>query len=602
MKKKVLARVGVFFVILIMTMLVLAFPLYRKISAVRYDIVIYGGGFAGCAAACSAALIAPGEEILLIVPDPVSELGGLGTAGGQNFTDIRYWQGELVTAGSFARWFAESGQFYNTREMAEILRRDLARFANVTVLYQHDLKRVFRFRDAVKVLALAPVERDKTGVVRWQKGQRVVWGNVFIDASDDGRLARLAGNQLAVGRQDWPKVYLPQDESPVAGAAGDKDKWARQQAATLMFQVRGIKKPAEPGQYGDLYFTFDGKGSWGLVGGKESYQNDPEVRYFNEAYQEKGFALKPVNAAQNGAGSDDWWVNMLLVFDVDGRAREMDRGSSSFPGLKEGQKTVDQAWQEARELLEQPEFLQALRHFTVTINGEQYGFGEAELVRDEQNKPVVGAIMYLRETVHSVINNPPVEGQIAVGNGNFADSQLISFALTTEEVQKAGAGIDLSGDGNSSAKEPGGEQERLSGADQDNYAERVGLAYYQMDINAYKASDLEQNGRYVWPVTGYVRPDWQEAGGQPVNPVYLPYGVLLPADSVNVLVPGYAANCSSLAWSEVRVLPNLAVLGDAAGVAAVRAVLYEENPADFGPEQLQWVQEQWRKVGVRLDK
>jgi hypothetical protein len=600
MKKRVLTRVGVFLVILIMTMLVLAFPLYRKISAMHFDLVIYGGGFAGCASACSAALIAPGEKVLLIVPDPVPELGGLGTVGGQNFMDIRHWRGELVTAGSFARWFTESGQFYNTKEMAEILRRDLARFANVTVLYQHELQKVFCFRDAVKVLALAPVARDKTGVVRWQKGRRVVWGDVFIDASDDGRLARLAGNQLAVGRQDWPKVYLPQEESSGAADVEDKEKWARQQAATLMFQVRGIKKPAEPGQYGDLYFTFDGKGSWGLVGGKETWQNNPAVRRFNEAYQEKGFALKPVNAAQNGAGSDEWWVNMLLVFDVDGRAREMDRGSGSFPVLKEGQKTVDQAWQEARELLEQPEFLETLRLFTVTINGEQYGFGEAELVWDEQNKPVVGEIMYLRETVHSVIENGPLEGQIAEGNGNFTDCPVISFALTTEEVQKAGAGIDPGK--NSSAKEPGEEQERLSGVDQDNYAERVGLAYYQMDINAYKATDLEQNGRYVWPVTGYLRPDWQEAGGQPVNPVYLPYGVLLPADSVNVLVPGYAANCSSLAWSEIRVLPNLAVLGDAAGVAAIRAVLYEENPADFGQAQLQWVQEQLRKVGARLDK
>ena len=40
-----------------------------------------------------------------------------------------------------------------------------------------------------------------------------------------------------------------------------------------------------------------------------------------------------------------------------------------------------------------------------------------------------------------------------------------------------------------------------------------------------------------------------------------------------------------------EVLPNLAVLGDAAGVAAARAVLYGERPVDFDTEQIRWVQE-----------
>ncbi len=563
-------------ILLFMSILVFAFPVYQKINGAYYDIVIYGGGFAGCAAARNAAFLAPEKKVLLIVSDPVPVLGGLGTGGGQNFADIRHWQGQLVTAGSFARWFAQSGQFYNTREMTEILRRDLAQFPNLTIVYQQELHKVYRWGKTVKVLVLATVERDKDGIVRWQqagtKGRPkgwplLVWGDIFVDASDEGRLVRLAGNRLAVGREDWPEKYIMPEE-----------KWARQQAATLMFQVQGIKTPAEPGQYGDFSFAADARGSWALVGGKEIWQNNPVVRRFNERYRDKGFALKPINAAQNGAGGDEWWVNMLLVFEVDGRAREMDRDSKNFPELGPGQKTVDRAWQEARELLADPEFLQALRCFTLTVKGEQYGFGEAELVRNEQGQPVVGEIMYLRETVHSV-NVDATE----INRENREDGAVLNFALTTEEAQKAGAEDGL-------------------GTDADNYADRIGLAYYLMDINAYTAEDLEESGSYVWPVTGHVRPDWQRAGGQPTNPVYLPYAALLPTNSINLLVPGYATGCSSLAWSEIRVLPNLTVLGDAAGAAAARAVLFGEMPADFGPEQLRWVQEALRENGARLEK
>ena len=82
----------------------------RILAPASYDIIVYGGAFAGSRCQecrCSS----PQEKVLLIVPDTSGLLGGLGTAGGQNFCDIRRWQGQLVTMGSFGRWFAE-GQFY----------------------------------------------------------------------------------------------------------------------------------------------------------------------------------------------------------------------------------------------------------------------------------------------------------------------------------------------------------------------------------------------------------------------------------------------------------------------------------------------------------
>ncbi|WP_151191989.1 FAD-dependent oxidoreductase, partial [Desulfotomaculum copahuensis] len=98
------------------------------------------------------------------------------------------------------------------------------------------------------------------------------------------------------------------------------------------------------------------------------------------------------------------------------------------------------------------------------------------------------------------------------------------------------------------------------------------------------------------------RPDWRERGGEPKNPVYFPYRMLVTPAMVNLLVPGYATGASSLAWAETRVLPNLTVLGDAAGVAAARAVISGEQPADFGMDQIRRVQSKLRQMGARLDK
>jgi len=76
---------------------------------------------------------------------------------------------------------------------------------------------------------------------------------VFIDASEDGRLLGLASSAFTVGRGDWPEEFLPPEErgKPL------------QQAATLMFKVRGVK----PGFYKDMFFHQE-KGVWRAYGGK----------------------------------------------------------------------------------------------------------------------------------------------------------------------------------------------------------------------------------------------------------------------------------------------------------------------------------------------
>ncbi len=140
------------------------------------------------------------------------------------------------------------------------------------------------------------------------------------------------------------------------------------------------------------------------------------------------------------------------------------------------------------------------------------------------------------------------------------------------------------------------------GSDRDLYPSRIGLGYYLMDINAYRPDDLQHEGKYVWPVTEWLRPDWLRSGGEPSCPVYLPYAILTSPDVDNLLLPGYAASCSSFAWAELRVLPNLAVLGDAAGIAAARSMNFGELPGDFGDIQIKWMQESLLETGARLEK
>ncbi len=531
----------------------------RSPAPAFYDVIVYGGGFGGCAAAISAAGVAPEKSVLLVMPEAAP--GGLGTVGGQNFFDLRLWRGQLVSGGLFARWYGLLGQFYNTRAAAELLRAELASHENITVLYGWELESVKRGNSRITSLFLREVAKDVDGNIAWGESKKAVRGQVFVDASEDGRLARLAGVNLVPGRGDWPQMLLPEDE---------RGGVARQQAATLMFKIHGVAVPSRPGRFGDIVFARDKFGSWGLWGGRGAFAGDEVITAFNRVYGPERFAIKPFNIAQDGAGSDEWWVNMLLVFDVDGRANRRDRATGSFPEDKRPEQLdTDTAYLRAGQFLLNPAFWQAVRRFTYLDEqtGQAFGLHEAMPVLDRAGQPVTGEGLYLRETVHM-----PEHG---------TDESL--FALTPAECQAAGRG-------------PG------EGGDPENYPDRVGLAFYAMDINAYRYTDLLDNGHFVWPVTGSLRPDWLAAGAEPENPVYLPYRMLITDAAHNLLIPGYATGAASLAWAALRVLPNLTVLGEAAGVAAALAAEKKVQPHDFKDVEITLLQGILRERGALLEK
>lgn len=524
-------------------------------SGEHFDVVVYGGGFAGVAAAVTAAQLLPAGRVLLVAPESLTLVGGTFTAGGQNYWDTRLWQGDFPQAGSFARWYGALGQYYSTADMAALLADEL-QAAGVTTAVGWDFSKLSRAASGQLTDLLLRSLDWRDGMV-WGRYTWLVSAPVFIDASDDGRLARLAGAGVTVGRADWPSALLLPDERGPAGRP-------LMQAVTLMFKLRGVT----PGDYSDMSFDqsqdADGRNTWGCWGGVSTYGADSVVTSYNDQHGPQGWALKPLNAAQDGPDSDEWWVNTLLLFGVDGRAHRRDAGTWRYPAaVQSGALQTDAARVRARTALGDPAFIAAMRRFP--------GFGGAELVPDEAGNPRVAEVLYRRETLHAVRNTG-----LAAGG-----SEETNYILTPSQAAGAGAGY-------------GG-----GAADDVHYARRIGLGFYNLDINAYRFSDLRTPQGYVWPVTARLRSDVPTSAG---NPVYLPMGLLGAPAVGNLLVPGAATGCASLAWAELRVGPNACVLGDAAGAVAARMVQSAANLASFAPADVDWVQEALRSAGARLDK
>ena len=554
------------------------------------DIVVYGGTVAGVAAAAKAAGNLKGirdKKIALIIPDPVDHngngvcLGGLATVGGQNYFDQRNWSRyglpDVHPAQGTYAWWSDNGkhQFYGVKNLADTMKQDLAKYGSmISYYYGYDITSVSWGNGKISSVNLKQIKRDaSTGVVVWENTTATVKGTVFIDASDSGRLTRLSNFGGTVGRYDFPAHALDASEKSSPGQG-------RQQVATLMFKVTGIDTSVReidlsgksPDGMRDVFVVPTAKEEHKEArgnGGKYAYKNNTTIVNFNNKYGPQGFVLKPFNAAQDGENSAEWWVNMLLLFNVDGRANNRDKGTSIFPAdMRSDYKTVDDAWVAGRKMLENPEFLSAMRCFP--------GFQSAKLVMDTDGKPAVGKILYLRETIHAA------QSSSARANG----TENSNYGLHAMDCWNAG--------GSSS-----------SGTDKRNYKKRIGLNYYYSDINGYKFEDLKDaNGKYIWfdEVGQKIRSDIGVTDETPKNPVYVPYDALATNFVYNLLIPGYAVGASSFAWAEIRVLPNQCVLGDAAGVAAAYAVKNAKDPLNFSQTDIANIQTLLKNSNALLEK
>ncbi len=211
-----------------------------------------------------------------------------------------------------------------------------------------------------------------------------------------------------------------------------------------------------------------------------------------------------------------------------------------------------------------------------------YSINSVSICTDGNNNPIVGDILYIRETVHTTINP----------SNNTHGSEESNYAVLPIESILAG-------------KPDGTYDLGVPGQDSSNFNTRIGLAFYQSDINAYEKSDLkDSNGNHIWgsDITKKLRPDLEtlirrithDDQTNNVNPkcaVFMPFETLTCARFPNLLIPGVSCGVSSISWSEVRVLPNLFVLGDAAGVAAGYSVMHNNLlPSSFSQQNIADVQ------------
>lgn len=419
-------------------------------------IVIYGGEVAGIAAALTAARCATtGSEVVLIFPEALP--GGAATAGGHCAWERREWQHGDRRAdpqgGSFAAWLQEGGTVYRPDAFAARMTEELAD-ADVRVLTAHDIEAVLpqgggvvaaRPRSRAKKKAKAgplarvgavhvrPLTIGDHGLPAFAEGDaEQIEGEVFIDASATGRLARLCGVPLSVGRTDW-------------NADG------RQMASTLLVAIENVDwdamTAARDPQDRPVWGTATEQSPDGphrvFWGGTTIAANDPILQSFAQAHP--NFRMGALRGWEEGQGV--FWVSGLLCYNVDGRRRAYDaateRDTEPVPLMS---RDVDTAYQEARALATGSDTLGALRRFP--------GLGEVR-VAEVRGAPRCGDVLFLRETAHAPGAGPD------------------GFAVKVEDLTGAGVG-------------------NHDGLDARHHARRIGLGFYWLENLGYTHGEVQR--------------------------------------------------------------------------------------------------------------
>lgn len=513
-----------------------------------FKVVVYGADLPGVFAAAKAAAELTSGKVALIVPYPKTRykdengiwkeeylLGGIMGAGGLNYwDDVGYFKSTnpsttAVQKGSYYYYRTGLGTGFNRIALSDKCKTSMAN-GNVTIFYGQDIFSVAAGGAPYKItsVTISPIGRDSQDRVVFTNTttKTTLNATVFIDASVDGRIARKVNTACTVGRYCWPTKYLKEtDESEAT------DYVCRQQAATIMVKMRNV----DPSSGCDYYPDLDDPKKPSTIQSCLWTSHEPYTRAngpiaaFNNRYKDTDrIMIKPANAARDGRDSDEWWVNGLLIFDVDGRAHYRDEAAStSFKVTRKyNYMTTDAAWIKAKNFVKNHK--SELENAFSTYDG----FENATIVTDDNGDPVVGDQLYIRETVH-----------MSASSGKRAHNSETNYHITSNESKNAG-----------------------TGADQGNYNTRIGLAKYDCDIHPYQPSDYMDGSNYIAGEASYrkMRDDMVKAPGA----MYVPYEAIKTSYVANLLIPGYAAGVCSYSWGEVRVFSNLSVLGDAAGIAA----------------------------------
>ena len=616
-----------------------------------YDIVIYGGGLQAYASAVAAAKQRTTKltKILLIAPYPVDELGGISTTGGQNAWDVsKSPNGEFYHQGTFKTLYNRFPMSYNTQEMSNYLKSSLNDYL-VDYKTQYDISRVIckekaagNTEEPIKIekITIRGIARDNeaadytNGYVKWTNAAPItITGKIFIDASEEGRLARSLNTAATTGRYNWPADSLDDDEkgvisdSPTKTVPCDNTPAVRQQAATIIYKLKGVDLSGYQGST-----SSETNGVYHSLWGGDKYKiKGSETWKFNDEYSNQGIIIKSLNAGTNNPANDDYYINNFLLFNVDGRANYRDtpegrRGFSSensedenyiqdfYPkNIFKDTMTTDEAWVKARDFFvyHKKEILNVLHDIPGFESASFTGYSN-----DDGGQPEICDILYLRETVHTSKNFSQRSNNSENNYHVMIDDAFQGISGVYDEIEE-------------------GEQDefKLTHANHviidkkekeknKNFSHRIGIASYGLDIHPYGVRDLidekSSDGiKYIWHDKSFqkMRPDFKDNYLDKCRnfynpdkfysseyPLYVPFEALITNQVSNLLLPGYAAGVSSEAWGLVRIFANLCVLGDAAGVTAAYSVADGTDPLFLNEADIRGIQKCLENfMGARLD-
>ena len=176
-----------------------------------YDVVVWGSDPEGIAAALAASR--NGLHTLLI--DHRDRVGGLFTVGELNFIDMNYDENKkLVTKGIFEEFYKNvGGVVFDIDKGQKVFEEMLDHEDFLTIELNYTL--VQPHIDEIKPIIESIKVEGSTG------NEKVIHGHIFIDASQDGDLAYMAGVPFTEGFED---IGLP----------------GKFQASTLIFRVEGV--------------------------------------------------------------------------------------------------------------------------------------------------------------------------------------------------------------------------------------------------------------------------------------------------------------------------------------------------------------------------
>lgn len=608
---------------------------YGELKENDYDIVIYGGGLQAYASAVAAAKQRTTKltKILLIAPYPVDELGGISTTGGQNAWDVsKSDDGNFYHRGTFETLYNRFPMSYNTQEMSNYLKSSLNDYL-VDYKTQYDISRVIFKENAagntkepirIEKITIRGIARDNeaadntNGYVKWTNAAPItITGEIFIDASEEGRLARSLNTAATTGRYNWPAEYLDYDENGIISDSPtktvcDNTPAVRQQAATLIYKLKGVDLSDYQGST-----SSEPNGVYHSLWGGDKYKVEGSKTWqFNEDYSNQGFIIKSLNAGTNNPANDEYYINNFLIFNVDGRANYRDtyegrRGFSSdnpddenyiqdfYPKNKfKDTMTTDEAWVKARDFFvyHKKNILDSFKDTPGFKNASFTGYSNAE-----GGQPEICDILYLRETVHT---SKDFSQRTNNSENNYHVMIDDAFQGIKGVTDKDKVIIDI-------AQKNGNK----------NYSHRIGIASYGLDIHPYGVRDLidEESSdgiKYIWHNKSFekMRPDFKknyldkclnfhnpDKFYSPEYPLYVPYEALITNQISNLLLPGYAAGVSSEAWGLVRIFANLCVLGDAAGVTAAYSIADGTDPLYLNEADIGGIQDCLRNMGARLE-